>query len=77
MLHDFDTSLQEVTSLCNGLASKLIQSVISDDRESNQAHILLGMIVTDLVTIIEHNVVEYPIAIVIIKSIILQCISFL
>lgn len=76
--HEFGSSLDQVTNLCNGLASKLISSLITDDREtSNESQILLSLIVNDLVTIIEHNIVEYPIAILIIKSIILQCISYL
>ncbi len=52
--------------------------MISDDRESsNESQLLLSLIVSDLVTIIEFNIVEYPIAILILKSIILQCISYL
>jgi hypothetical protein len=63
--------------LCNGLASKLLTSVKIEEKETNEPQILLSFIVEDLLTIVEHNIIEFPIAIVILKTLILQMIQLL
>jgi hypothetical protein len=71
MEHEFEQSLDHTVGLCNGLASKLLTSVIIEEKETNEPQILLSFIVEDLLTIVEHDIIEFPIAIVILKTLIL------
>lgn len=71
MEHEFEQSLDHLVGLCNGLASKLLTSVIIEDKETNEPQILLSFIVDDFLTIVEHNIIEFPLAIVILKTLIL------
>lgn len=51
----------------------MINSIISEEHDSSL--LLLNLVVQDLLTIQENNAVEYPIAIVLLKAIILQLIT--
>lgn len=77
MEYEFEQSLDHLVGLCNGLANKLLTSVIIEEKETNEPQILLSFIVEDLLTIVEHNIIEFPLAIVILKTLILQMIQLL
>lgn len=77
MEYEFEQSLDHLVGLCNGLVSKLLTSVIIEEKETNEPQILLSFIVEDLLTIVEHNIIEFPLAIVILKTLILQMIQLL
>lgn len=51
----------------------MINSIVTE--ESDSSLLILNLVVQDLLTIQEHNAVEYPIAIVLLKAIILQLIT--
>lgn len=60
--------LDHLAELCNGVTSKLIGLILNEDRDSFEAQVLLNLSLQDYLTILEQNIVEFPIGIFLIKS---------
>lgn len=72
---DFEKALDHLVHLTNSFANKLIFCIINENRDSNESIFLLKIVVSDLLTIISNNALEFPLAIALLKSLTLQLIS--
>lgn len=69
--------LDHLVELCNGVTSKLIGLILNEDRDSLEAQVLLNLSLQDYLTTLEQNIVEFPIGIILIKSLMFQVINLL
>lgn len=72
---EFSGCLDHVTSLCNGLTRKMLSVILTEDRESLESILVLSILTSDLLTIQMHNSLEFPVAMLMLKSIVLQLIE--
>jgi hypothetical protein len=72
---DFKTCLDHVVLLSNGLVSKLIGLVITEERDSSEGIILLSQLIQDILTLHLSHSIEFPVATLVLKSVILQLIQ--
>jgi hypothetical protein len=72
---EFNCCLDHVTSLCNGLTRKMLSVILNEDREASESILVLSILTADLLTIQMYNSVEFPVAMLMLKSIVLQLID--
>lgn len=71
MEHEFDQSLDHLVALCNGIVNKLVTQVIIEDKDTNEPQLLLSLVVEDLLTIVSNDIIEFPVAVLLLKTTIL------